>query len=282
MSVAFLLSGRLGPEPAGRDADGAHEDLVAALEAAQALARQGIVPDAVAGQGTGEVTSAVIAGVLTPTEARTVLTARSEALGAAALGAEAAGAGDATSAVVRVSRLVVELLVDEHDELVLEGDHAEEQLTVAGSRDALAWLAGRIRDAGGACVPLDGCAPWRPEVTVAVRAAVRAVLASVPLRAPRLPLLSATTGGLLATSAQAQASLVAQAGSPRRWREVQRALLVGGVDGVVELPPVTGLRTLARRSMPGVRAHAVGDHVAVERCALDLVRRPAARGVFAA
>lgn len=277
MSVAFLLSGRLRPEPAGRTADDAREDLAAALDAAQALRRQGIVPDAIAGQGTGEAAAAVIAGVLTPTEARALLTAHTATLGSVQVGVQ-----DGLVAAVRVSRLVVEMLVEEHDELVLEGDHAEEQLTVAGSPAGLAWLDVRIRDAGGACVRLDGCAPWRPSVTTAIRAAVREVLASVPLRAPRLPLLSATTGGLIATSAHAHASLMTQAGSPRRWREVQGALVAGGVRGVVELPPVTGLRTLARRSMPGVRAHEVGDHAALERCALDLGRRPAGRRAFAA
>lgn len=277
MSVAFLLSGRPGPGPARGDAGGAHEELLTGLEAAQALRRQRVVPHAVAGQGTGEVTAAVLAGVLTPAEARTLLAAR-----AAALAGAQPGAGDAMVAVVRVSRLVVELLVDEHDELALEGDHAEEQLTVAGSRPALAWLQGRIRDAGGACVPLDGCAVWRPEDTAGIRAAVREVLAWVPPRAPRLPLLSATTGGLLATSTQAHGALIAQAGSPRRWREVQRALVTGGADGVVELPPVTGLRTLAERSMPGVQAYAVDDQGALERCVQDLVRQPAAHRAFAA
>lgn len=277
MSVAFLVSGRPGSEPVGRDAGAAHQDLMTALDAAQALHRQRAVPDAVAGQGTGEVTAAVLAGVLTPAEARTLLTAR-----AAALAGEQTGTRDGMVAVVRVSRLVVELLVDEHDELVLEGDHAEEQLTVAGSRAALAWLEGRIRDAGGACVPLEGCAVWRPAVITAVRTAVREVLASIAPRAPRLPLLSATTGGLLATSVQAHASMVAQAGSPRRWREVQRALVAGGVARVVELPPVTGLRALAGRSMPGVQAHAVGDQAALDRCARDLVRPRAAQRAFAA
>lgn len=277
MSVAFLLSGHPGP-PTGSDPSArALEQLQAGLAAARELERHGILPDAVAGQGTGEVIAAVLAGVLTADEAGALLAARAVVLGRAQDTAH-----DALAAVVRVSRLVVELLVDEHDELVLEGDHAEEQLTVAGSPAALAWLQGRIRDAGGACLPLEGCPVWRPAVIATVRAAVGEVLASIPPREPQRPLLSATTGGLLATSAQARSALLTQAGGPRCWRQVQRTLVTGGVRSVVELPPVTGLRALARRAMPGVRAHAVADAAALQRCARDLVEREPARRAFAA
>jgi [acyl-carrier-protein] S-malonyltransferase len=215
------------------------------LEAARAAGPKDAAELAVAGHSLGEYTALVAAGALTPADGARLVTARGEAMQAAAdaqPGTMAAVLGLDTDLIAQACRTV--------DGAWPANDNAPGQVVIAGT-------ARGVRAAGEAAKELGA----KRVIPLPVGGAFHSPLMS-PARAPLEEVLAATD--LVPVSIDVVANvdaaahrdgwaglLSAQLVSPVRWRESLLALADLGVTHFLELGPGTELSGMVKRTVPG-------------------------------
>ncbi len=229
--------------------------VASALVAARFLETHGVRPDVVAGHSVGEWAAAVLAGVLTESEAMRLVSVRGRSMAQAC-----AVAPTGMSAVLGGDRDEVLSALATHG-LVAANDNGGGQIVAGGPIDAL--------DAFAAAAP-EGARVRRLEVagafhTPAMRPAVAplAAAATTATFSPAtLPFLSNCDGGLIdaeqadgglaSDGADILARLVYQVASPVRWDLCTETLRDFEITSFIELMPAGTLTGLAKRSLPGV------------------------------
>jgi len=240
-------------EDAGsRTADAQPAIMAASLVAWQALVDAGVRADLVAGHSLGEYTATVAAGAMDVRTGARLVGVRGEAMGKAC----AANPGT-MAAVVKLSPDAVAVLVDGIDGLVVANDNAPGQVVVAGTPEAVAAVRSRARDAGGRALPLDVEGAFHSPAMAPAVDALSAALEEHPPSDPQVPIVSGATAREIERAEPLADALVAGILSPVRWREVQLRLAELGVEDLVEIGPGGVLSGLAKRTLPGVRVHAI-------------------------
>ncbi|MEX2550236.1 MAG: ACP S-malonyltransferase [Nitriliruptoraceae bacterium] len=235
-----------------RTADAQPAIMAASLVAWQALVDAGVQADLVAGHSLGEYTATVAAGAMDVRSCARLVGVRGTAMG------EACAANPGTmAAVVKLSPDAVAVLVDGIEGLVIANDNAPGQVVVAGTPEAVDAVRSRARDAGGRALPLDVEGAFHSPAMASAVDAVSAALEAYPLSDPVVPLVSGATAREIERAEPLADALVAGILSPVRWREVQLRLGELGVEDLVEIGPGGVLSGLAKRTLPGVRVHAI-------------------------
>ncbi|MHB1844100.1 MAG: ACP S-malonyltransferase, partial [Deltaproteobacteria bacterium] len=126
---------------------------------------------------------------------------------------------------------------NEPGQTVISGDAAA--VARAGER-ALALGAKRV-------MPLPVSAPFHSALMEPVKAPLRAVLAQIPWKAPRAPVVTNVEAAPNADPTRVVELLVAQVTAPVRWTDCVRTLRALGVDRAIELGPGRVLSGLVRR-----------------------------------
>ncbi len=208
--------------------------------------------DAVAGHSVGELTAAAAAGVLTETEALSLVAERGAAMAQAS-----AVAPTGMSAVLGGDPEQVAAALAEQG-LVPANVNGGGQVVAAGTLEELAALAAEP-PARARVIPLKVAGAFH---TVHMAPAVER-LASAAARVqpgePSVALLSNADGAVVPDGAQALARIVRQVANPVRWDLCMATLTRLGVSAVLELPPAGTLAGLAKRGMPGVEILALGS-----------------------
>ena len=204
--------------------------LVAAIAAWRAWrAEGGAEPSVVAGHSLGEYSALVASGVLTLAQAAPLVRFRAQAMQqavpvgvgamAAVLGMDAAkvqaGCAEVTASFGPGSAEVVEA-VNFNDPM---------QTVIAGSKAAVD-KACEVLKANGAkrALPLPVSAPFHSSLMKPAAEALRERLASVPLAAPRIPVVNNIDVAVETDPERIRAALVRQAAGPVRWVETVQAL----------------------------------------------------------
>ncbi|SDQ04258.1 [acyl-carrier-protein] S-malonyltransferase [Quadrisphaera sp. DSM 44207] len=205
---------------------------------------------ATAGHSVGEITAAVVAGVLTPEQALVLVRERGRAMAAAAAvtrtGMSAVVGGDPEEVEAAVARAGA----------TAANRNGGGQVVAAGTLEQLAALAADP-PARARVIPLQVAGAFHTEhMAPAVEVLERYAPAIAPAD-PRVLLLSNADGAVVADGAQVLRRVVAQVANPVRWDLCQETLAGLGVTGLVELVPGGTLTGLARRSLPGVEAVAL-------------------------
>ncbi|MEV0119120.1 acyltransferase domain-containing protein [Streptomyces sp. NPDC050844] len=197
----------------------------------------GVRPAALLGHSVGEVAAATLAGVFTLEEAAGLMADRVAHI-------ESAPAGG----MLAVHAAVADMAPFLHADVVVGAVNAPRQVVLAGSEAPLAAAEAQLRAAGFTCRRTRALSPFHsPALAPAAQAALPA-LSRLPLRAPRLALHSAYTGGLLAAAEATDPRFWAkQPAAPVLFGPALDALLATGELMLLEAGPGQGLTALARR-----------------------------------
>jgi [acyl-carrier-protein] S-malonyltransferase len=247
--------GTQGDADAIRDTAVAQPLLVAAgLLSASALgatAPDAPAPGAVAGHSVGEITAAVLAGVLDETAALKLVRKRGLAMAEAAAvtrtGMSALLGGDPEVTIPHLEKLG----------LTPANVNGAGQIVAAGTLEELAALEADKPEGVRRVVALKVAGAFHtrhmaPAVDVLAQAAAELSPAD-----PTVTYVSNKDGNAVATGAEVVSRLVGQVANPVRWDLCMETFKELGVTALVEVCPGGTLTGLAKRALPGVKTLAL-------------------------
>jgi [acyl-carrier-protein] S-malonyltransferase len=204
----------------------------------------------VAGHSVGEVTAAAAAGILSETDAMTLVRERGIAMaGAASL------VSTGMSAVVGGAE----------DELLAKLDalglypanfNGGGQIVVAGELPALEALK-NDPPAGARVIPLQVAGAFHTRYMAPAVDHLRDVASTIEKHDPTLTIWTNDDGSVVTDGVKFIDLLVGQVSSPVRWDKNMEAFADAGVTGIVEVAPAGALVGLAKRGLKGVPTVAV-------------------------
>ncbi len=240
------------------DADTIRDTAVAQplIVAASLLAFRGVAESrrsalaGVAGHSVGEFAAAAAAGILTETDAMTLVRERGTAMAAAAervaTGMSAVIGGDADALSARLGELG----------LSPANVNGGGQVVVAGEVGALAKLA-EEPPAGARVIPLQVAGAFHTRYMEPAVERLAAVADDVAPSNPELPIWTNKDGSIVRSGRSFLELLVGQVANPVRWDLCMEGFLEAGVTGLIELAPAGALVGLAKRGMKGIPTVAV-------------------------
>ncbi|SFN89194.1 ACP S-malonyltransferase [Mycetocola miduiensis] len=202
---------------------------------------------AVAGHSVGEITAAVVAGVLDELTAMRFVAARATAMAEAA-----AAVPTGMSAVLGGDQ---DALLSRLDELGLQpaNFNGGGQIVVAGTLDALAELSAAPL-AGTRVLPLQVAGAFHTRYMESARTTLDSTAQSLQASDPVRTLWTNADGTVVDSGSRFVELLVGQVASPVRWDLTMEGMQAAGVTGIIELAPAGALTGLARRGLKGVPA----------------------------
>jgi len=224
-------------------------------------------PLAMAGHSLGEYSALVAAGALDFADALPLVRRRGQLMQeavpvgvgamAAVIGLDTAGvtalaadAAAAASAAMGSTELCAVANLNGPGQTVLAGHKAAVDRAVAMARERGARKA----------TLLAVSAPFHSPLMRPAREAMAAVLAQVPFRDPRVPVVTNVDAAPVTTGEAARDALVRQIDSPVRWVEtVERMVADCGAEVFLEVGPGTVLCGLNRRIAPGTMSASLAD-----------------------
>ncbi len=222
------------------------------IVAASLLAFSGLTEPigAVAGHSVGEVTAAVVSGILSPPDGMRLVAARGAAMAKAAAitptGMAAVVGGDEGEVLARIAELGLEPA----------NRNGASQIVAAGAPDALAQLVAQPPK-GARVVPLQVAGAFH---TRYMRPAVETLATFVSTLEPADPTTTLWTNhdGSVVTGGRAFLDLlVGQVASPVRWDATMASFADAGISGLIELTPAGTLTGIAKRALRGVPSVAI-------------------------
>ena len=204
----------------------------------------------VAGHSVGEVTAAAAAGILSETDAMTLVRERGTAM-AMASALELTG----MSAVIGAAE---EELLSRLIPLGLEpaNFNGGGQIVVAGALDGLAALKD-APPAGARVIPLQVAGAFHTRYMSPAVAQLAPVVEGLRKHDPTLTIWTNHDGTVVSNGAAFIDLLVGQVSSPVRWDKTMDAFAAAGVTGLIEIAPAGALVGLAKRGLKGVPTVAV-------------------------
>jgi [acyl-carrier-protein] S-malonyltransferase len=191
------------------------------------LRDRGVAPDVVAGHSLGEYAAAHAAGSLGLEDGVRLVAERDRLMNEAAR--ENPGG---MVALIGADPLEVARVADEVDGVAVAANfNTPRQTVVSGERDALEAVSGRV---GGRKVRLDVAGAFHSPLMLEASGAMAALLSEVALEDPKVPMVSATDGGALATAGDVRLALRNQMLSAVRWVAVIERFLELGVEEIIE------------------------------------------------
>ncbi len=204
----------------------------------------------IAGHSVGEITAAAGAGILSETDAMTLVRERGTAMAKAAAiaqtGMSAVVGGDEAELLAKLAEL----------DLEPANFNGGGQIVVAGELTALE----RLREgppAGARVIPLQVAGAFHTRYMASAVDHLRHVAAGLPTHDPRLPIWTNRDGTIVSSGVAFVDLLVGQVSSPVRWDKTMDAFAAAGVTGVIEIAPAGALVGLAKRGLKGVPTVAV-------------------------
>ena len=204
----------------------------------------------VAGHSVGEFTAAAVAGVLTPTDAVSLVAERGRAMAAAAAleptSMAAVLGGDAEELAAALESLG----------LTAANHNGGGQTVVAGPADAIARLAAEP-PAKARVIPLAVAGAFHTRFMAPAVDRVAPVAAAATVQDPTLPLWTNADGSQVQDGRHFVDLMVRQIASPVHWDAVMASFQQAGVTGIIELAPAGALVGLAKRGLRGTPTAAI-------------------------
>ncbi|WP_093714006.1 ACP S-malonyltransferase [Actinacidiphila alni] len=209
-----------------------------------------LVPGAVAGHSVGEITAAVLAGVLSADDAMTFVAARGRAMADAAAvtetGMSAVLGGDPDTVVAHLAGLG----------LTPANINGAGQIVAAGTAAQLAALT-ENKPEKARVIALKVAGAFHTEHMAPAVATLEALAPSLTVADPVLPYVSNADGQVVTAGTEIVRRLVAQVSNPVRWDLCMETFKERGVTAMIEVSPGGTLVGLAKRALPGVRTLAL-------------------------
>jgi [acyl-carrier-protein] S-malonyltransferase len=143
--------------------------------------------------------------------------------------------------------------------------NAPSQVVIAGHADAVkrAMEAAKARGAKRA-LPLPVSAPFHSSLMAPAAARLCEALSSIPVSAPRIPVVHNVDARLHMDPWEIRDALVRQADHPVRWVECVKDMAARGVTHVFECGPGKVLAPLTKRIADGLQGLALTDRASLE------------------
>jgi [acyl-carrier-protein] S-malonyltransferase len=248
--------------------------LTASVAAAAALAERGVSPDLAAGHSLGEYSALVVGGALRFAEAVRLVRRRGEFMQEAV----PVGTG-AMAALMGVDLPAAEQLCAEaaQGEVVgVANINSPGQIVIAGHRTAVERaVAGAAARGARKSVMLPVSAPFHCALMKPAADRLAGELDRVTVSAPRIRIVRNVDGGVTTSADEVKPFLVQQVASPVRWTDCVERLAREGATGFLEVGPGRVLTGLLKRTLDGVRGHAVEDPASLEKAVAALAGEPA-------
>lgn len=239
--------------------------LVAGIAAYRAWrAEGGAEPAVVAGHSLGEYTALVAAGALTLADAAPLVRFRAQAMQEAVpvgAGAMAAILGlDAQKVIEGCAEAMRQLGTNTGEAVEAANFNDPAQTVIAGSKAAVDKACEILKGLGAKrALLLPVSAPFHSSLMKPAAEKLKARLAQVDLRSPRIPVVNNIEVKAETDPARIQAALYEQAFGPVRWVECVRAIQGRGVAAIVECGPGKVLAGLVKRIDAAIPAASVYD-----------------------
>ena len=205
---------------------------------------------AVAGHSVGEFAAAAVAGILSNTDALSLVGVRGRAM-----------ADEAAKIETGMSALLGGTQPDIDERLAELGlfpanMNGGGQVVVAGAKDALAALA-ENPPAGTRVIPLSVAGAFHTAYMAGAVETLRDAAAAVSTNDPTIPIYTNKDGSRVASGDAYRDLLVGQVSNPVRWDLCMDAFAADGVTGVIELAPAGALIGLVKRAIKGTPTVAI-------------------------
>ena len=198
--------------------------------------------DYAAGHSLGEWGALYAAGAISFEDTLRVLKARGEFIQAACI----ANPG-AMLAVINLDRAVLEKIADEAD-VTLANINSPDQIVLSGTAEGIAKAEALCKAAGAKrALPLPVAGAFHSPLMAPAAEKLAAFLQTIPLVAPRIPVLSNVTGVPHASVEAIRTGMIAQITGSVRWVESMQWLAAQGVTEAVECGPGKVLAGLMKR-----------------------------------
>lgn len=222
-----------------------------------------IEPAGCAGHSLGEYTALVAAGALEFADAVRLVRRRGELMRDAA--AQQPGT---MAAIVKLSEEEVERICEEtRGEEVLQtaNFNAPGQVVISGTHAAVERAVALAAARGGRGLPLAVSGAFHSALMEPAAAGLREILATVPFRPPRVPIVANVTAEMTTDPETLRTNLMAQVTSSVQWTASLRRLAKAGIETFVEIGPGKVLTGLVKRTLPGAPVYNVNDLTSAQR-----------------
>ena len=252
IKVDLIKHGTVSDEETIRDTAIAQPLIVSAtIATANLLNLENI--DAVAGHSVGEVPAGYIAGILSETDAISLVNVRAQAMAKAAklipnTGMAAVLGGDQAEVVAKLESLG----------LAAANYNGAGQIVAAGASEAIAELAANPV-AGTKVIPLAVAGAFHTKYMVEAGKELASFADTLNVKNPTRTIWSNQAAQVITTGGQYLDLLVGQVSNSVRWDLCMSTMQNAGVTCVIELSPAGTLSGLAKRGMSGVEIVALKD-----------------------
>jgi [acyl-carrier-protein] S-malonyltransferase len=250
--------------------------LTVSMAAARALAERGLAPGITAGHSLGEYSALVVAGALSFPDALRVVRHRGEFM----QDAVPVGTG-AMAALLGLPLAVVEAACREAaagppaEVVEVANVNSPGQIVIAGHKAAVERAVGlAARQGGRRSVMLPVSAPFHCRLMAPAAERLAAVLATVKVGAPEVPVVRNVDAGLTTAPDQVVPFLIRQVTSPVRWTDCVARMAGEGATTFLEVGPGRVLTGLLKRIDTNLSGLAVEDPAGVERAVAAAQRVP--------
>lgn len=205
---------------------------------------------AVAGHSVGEFAAAAISGILSDTDALSLVGVRGRAMAD-----EASKIETGMSALLGGEQADIDARLAELG-LFPANMNGGGQIVVAGSKDALGALA-ENPPAGARVIPLSVAGAFHTSYMSGAVDTLRDAAATVETANPTIPIYTNKDGSRVESGETYRDLLVGQVSNPVRWDLCMESFASDGVTGVIELAPAGALVGLVKRAIKGTPTVAI-------------------------
>jgi [acyl-carrier-protein] S-malonyltransferase len=233
---------------------------VAAWRVLRSLLPSSSIPAALAGHSLGEFSALVAAGTLQFPDALRLVRARSiiirDTSGVEDCGMLAIMAKDLSD----IATAIRQVRAETGGTVEIASDSCPGQIVLGGHKAALSRLGDIYTTKGALCQLLEISAPLHTSLMQAAGAAFQAMLDSVAIQVPTVPVIGSIAVAWLESPEQIRRELSVQLTHTVCWTDCVRKLLLDKkVGAVVEVGPGRVLTALMRRIAPAIRRQSFGN-----------------------
>lgn len=262
--LGFALSALCftGPEDVLTDTINAQPALlthsIAALTVMQNV-KPDLIADFVAGHSFGEYSALVAAGAIDFADALKLVRERGRVI-------KQAGEANpgAMAAMIGINTAALEQVCDETG-VQIANYNAPGQIVISGAKDGITRAIELAKTRGAKrAIPLPVSISSHSRLMESAARDFAAAVASTPIRAPKIPVISNVTAQPLSTPHEIRHELVAQLTSSVQWIKSVEFIAAQGVTKFIEVGPKDVLAGLIRRINKDLHAVSVGDVASVK------------------
>jgi [acyl-carrier-protein] S-malonyltransferase len=260
MSLATLCFA--GPQEELQRTENAQPALFTVGVVTAALLREhGVTPIAAAGHSVGEYAALVLAEAMTFEDGLRAVRRRGELMAE-----QTARTPGTMAAIIGLPIPLIEELcaaAGAYGHVEIANENGPRQTVISGAVAAVEFVMDRAeQQEHGLAVPLSVAGPFHSRSMAPVAAAMAAVLAAIPIRAPHIPVVANVTAGYASTPAAIRDALVRQLTGTVRWGASLLELAAIGADTMIDIGPGRVMTRLVRDTAPHVTVRTANDMLA--------------------